>query len=123
MRCAASLGVILLVAGGPACAQLMQPPAAAEWTLRPGGFEELCFELDPGGAVRYAFDAGAPLEFNLHWHRGNDVVFPIKSGAVSRRAGVFRSDIKEAYCLMWTNRTRAPVELRARIDAMDEPAR
>jgi hypothetical protein len=117
MQRMAQLGGVLLLAAAPAFAQVMQPPAFAEWTLGPGAFEELCFELDAGGSVRYAFDADAPLDFNAHWHRGKDVFFPIKSAAVERRAGVFRAPAKEAYCLMWTNRQRRPVVLRARIDA------
>lgn len=107
----------------PVFAQLAQPPAFEEWTLAPGAFEELCFELDAGRSIRYAFDAGAPLDFNLHFHRGKDVVFPIKSPAVDRRAGVFRAAMKDGYCLMWTNKTRAPVALRARIDTGDDAAR
>ncbi len=111
--------LLIGVAAAPAAAQLMQPPASAEWTLAPGAFEEMCFELGAGRSVRYAFDAEAPLDFNLHWHRGRDVFFPIKSPAVARRAGTFRSEAKEGYCLMWTNRSRAPVTLRARIDDTD----
>lgn len=116
MRCVASLGWMLGLAVGPAVAQLTQPPAFSEWTLGPGAFEELCFELDAGGSIRYAFDADGPLDFNLHWHRGREVVFPVRSGAVERRAGVFRASTKQAYCLMWTNQARRPVVLRARID-------
>ena len=87
--------------------------------LAPGSIEELCFELGAGRGVRYQFDAEAPLEFNLHWHRGNEVLYPLRSGAVQRRAGVFVSERQEAYCLMWTNRTKRPTRLRARVDTTD----
>jgi len=119
MRATAFLGLVLCMAARSVFAQLTDPPAQLEWKLAPGAFEELCFELDAGRSMRYAFDAGAPLEFNLHWHRGSAIVFPIKRAAVDRRAGVFRSETREAYCLMWTNRGRAPVALRARIDRGD----
>jgi hypothetical protein len=114
------LGLVLLLLAAPyALAGMSEPPAAMERQLAPGAFEELCFELDAGQAVRYQFDAGAPLDFNLHWHRGNEVLFPIRSGAVARRAGVFAAGEKQAYCLMWTNRSRGAVPLRARIDRAD----
>lgn len=115
------LGLVLLFVFAAPCvrAEMSAPPAAMESRLAPGAFEELCFELDAGQAVRYQFDAGAPLDFNLHWHRGNEVLFPIRSGAVARRAGVFAAAEKQAYCLMWTNRSREAVPLRARIDRAD----
>lgn len=110
---------LLLLAAPCVMAEMSEPPAAMESRLAPGGFEELCFELDAGQSVRYQFDAGAPLDFNVHWHRGNEVLFPIRSATVARRAGVFAAEEKQAYCLMWTNRTRGAVPLRARIDRAD----
>jgi hypothetical protein len=95
---------------------MLEPPAALETALAPGAFEEMCFELGAGQSIRYTFDAGAPLEFNIHWHRGREVVYPVRSSAVARRGGSFRATEKEAYCLMWTNRGRVAVELRARLD-------
>jgi hypothetical protein len=114
-------GLVLLLMLAAPCARagISEPPAAIESELAPGAFEELCFELDAGQAVRYQFDAGAPLDFNLHWHRGNEVLFPIRSSAVARRAGVFAAGERQAYCLMWTNRGRGAVLLRARIDRAD----
>jgi hypothetical protein len=123
MQRALGLGFVLGLTAAPALAQVQPLPASAEWTLAPGAFEELCFELDAGRTVRYQFDAGAPLEFNLHWHRGNNVLFPVRSGAVQRRAGTFTAERKEGYCLMWTNRTKKPATLRARADPLDEGAR
>jgi hypothetical protein len=102
-----------------AAAQVLELPASLDARLQPGAFEEMCFELSAGAAVRYAFDADAPLEFNLHWHRGSKVLYPLRSDAVARRAGTYRSGQDEAYCLMWTNRNRAAVVLRARIDRSD----
>ena len=114
-----SVLLLIVLATGPAAAQMLEAPAALETELAPRAFEELCFELGAGQAMRYAFDAGAPLDFNLHWHRGNEILFPVRSRAVARLGGVFRSQPKEAYCLMWTNHGRAPVTLRARIDRAD----
>src|SRR5262249_34679235 len=114
--CAMLVGLAALQ---PAGAQMLEPPAFLEFSLPAGAFDEMCFELEPGKAMRYAFDAAAPLDFNIHWHRGSKVLFPVKSPAVARRGGVFASSDKQDYCLMWTNHGRSPVALRARIDRAD----
>ena len=94
-------------------------PAALEVSLEPGAFEELCFELGAGQSMRYTFDAGAALDFNLHWHRGNTVLYPVRIDALARIGGVFHATESQAYCLMWTNKERRSVVLRARIDRAD----
>ena len=106
----------LLLAVQPAVGQIREPPASMETSLAPGAFDELCFELNSGESMRYSFDAGAPLDFNIHWHQGGVVSYPVRIPAVARLGSVLRSPKKEAYCLMWTNRSRTPVALRARID-------
>jgi hypothetical protein len=113
------LGVLLLLVFERGYTEMRVAPAAIEVSLEPGAFEELCFELGAGQSMRYAFDAGAPLDFNLHWHRGNEVLFPIKFDAIARVGGVFRATESQAYCLMWTNREPSSVALRARIDRAD----
>ena len=113
------LAPFLVTAVPLAGAEVLDPPAFMEARLAPGAFDEMCFELDANQSMRYAFDADAPLDFNLHWHRGEVVLYPIRSAAVARLAGVFHSPQKQAYCLMWTNRARTALSLRARIDRAD----
>jgi hypothetical protein len=113
------LAVFLALAVRLAGAQVLEPPSFMEARLATGAFDEMCFELEARQSMRYAFDADAPLDFNLHWHRGGAVLYPIKMAAVGRLGGVFRSEQKQAYCLMWTNRARTAVSLRARIDRAD----
>ena len=114
-----SVVLAIALAAAPVGAQVLEPPAAMEASLAPGAFEEMCFELRAGQSIRYAFDAGAVLDFNIHWHRGHEVVYPVRSPAVARLGGSFRSAEKQAYCLMWINHGRAPVPLRARLDQGD----
>src|SRR5882672_2521019 len=99
MRSGVALVVFLVVRA--AGAQELVPPAAMEARIAPGSFEEMCFQLGAGEAVRYAFDADAALDFNVHWHRGNQLLFPVRSRAVARRGGIFASAMPQAYCLMW----------------------
>jgi hypothetical protein len=105
-----------MLAVQPAAGQMREPPAFMETSLAPGAFDELCFELGAGESMRYSFDADAPVDFNVHWHQGGVVSYPVRIAAVARLGAVFRSPKKEGYCLMWTNRSRIPVPLRARID-------
>lgn len=110
------LALTVLLAAQPAAGQIREPPASMEASLSPGAFDELCFELGAGESMRYSFDADAPVDFNVHWHQGGVVSYPVRIVAVARLGSVFRSPKKEAYCLMWTNRSRTAVSLRARID-------
>lgn len=110
------LALAVLLAAQPAAGQIREPPASMETRLAAGAFDELCFELGAGESMRYSFDADAPLDFNVHWHQGGVVSYPVRIAAVARLGAVFRSPNKEAYCLMWSNRSRTSVPLRARID-------
>ena len=40
-----------------------------------GKFVEVCGPLAPGGGVRWRFTAGAPVDFNIHYHLGKETVF------------------------------------------------
>ena len=52
------------------------------------------------------------MEFNIHFHRGKDVVYPVKADAVSRAAERFTAPSAEEFCLMWTNGTAAMVTVK-----------
>jgi len=91
-------------------------PAALDKTVGAGSFDELCVRLAAGQSVRYSFAAGAPMNFNVHWHRGNAVLYPVKRDGVARLEGRFTADQAQIYCLMWTNRGAAEAPLRARVE-------
>lgn len=110
---------LILLLCSVARGEVSEPPAVLEATLRGGAFDELCVHLGAGESVRYAFDADARLDFNIHWHRGNDVLYPVKRDGVARLGGRFTADASQIYCLMWTHRGRTDVSLRARVDRAD----
>lgn len=111
--------MLLVGATGPALAREL--PAQLQTTLAPKAVDELCFDLAAGEAVRYRFDADAPLDFNLHWHRAREVFYPVKRDAIRRIDGRFRAESQQTYCLMWTNRGADPVPLRARVERAPVP--
>jgi hypothetical protein len=78
----------------------------------PGKFVELCGKLDHGAAVRWTFDASAPVDFNIHYHVGKDVVFPAKLAQTAWATDVLQVAVAQDYCWMWANNGPRQVELR-----------
>lgn len=81
-------------------------------TVAPGRFEEVCVSVPAHQKLRYRFEAEASLDFNVHFHRGNDVLYPVKRSAVRRDDGAVSGASAEDYCLMWDNRGALPVRVR-----------
>jgi hypothetical protein len=78
-------------------------------------FDEQCFRLRAGEAARWMFDTTGAVEFNLHWHKGSDVHYPVRRSRVRRDAGRFVAPHADDYCLMWENKGEQPVELRGAV--------
>jgi len=83
--------------------------------IRTRGIAEECFELRAGQTIGYAFESTAPVDFNIHFHRGNDVEYPVKRDQVQRAEDRFAAASNEEYCLMWTNMTQAPVRVSGKL--------
>lgn len=84
-------------------------------TLAPGKFAELCGALAQGAEVRWAFEADAALDFNVHYHVGREVVYPERRAARPSAEGVLTAALAQDYCWMWTNRGAQPVRLDVRL--------
>ena len=82
-----------------------------EASVAPGGFVELCGKLPAGLKVRWDFVAGAPLDFNVHYHLGKDVVFPVRLSAVAQSGDILHTEVEQDYCWMWSNALAAPTTL------------
>ena len=88
---------------------------AFAFDIAPGKFDEHCLKIEADRAIRYRFKAGAAVDFNIHHHRGNEVLYPVKRDGVARADGEFRAPSSEDYCLMWTNHGRAAVRVEGDI--------
>ncbi len=64
---------------------------------------ERCFDLKAGDRVDYRFEAGVPLAFNLHFHRGREIVYGSEEVLRRQVDDTFSPDTNGRYCLMWTN--------------------
>ncbi len=79
--------------------------------IQPGKFSEVCGKLKKGNLIRWQFDSSAPLEFNIHYHEGNNVIFPYKMSATKSGVEVLLISLDQDYCWMWTNKSKEEVKL------------
>lgn len=85
-------------------------------TVAPGKFDEHCLRLEAGEAIAWRFTATGAVDFNIHLHQGDKVLYPVRRDGVTRASGTFRARLAEDYCLMWTNRGAAAVRVRGTAD-------
>lgn len=72
--------------------------------IEPGRFLEVCGKLEAGQAVRWSFEAGAPMDFNIHYHVGKDVVYPAQLRQVAQAQDRLAVATAQDFCWMWTNK-------------------
>jgi len=94
--------------------------AAAPGTFRldvpAHGFEEHCLELAAGDRIRYHYKATSEVDFNIHYHRGNDVLYPVKSNSSRSADADFTASQAETYCLMWERTSDGGVRIDGAIE-------
>lgn len=73
--------------------------------VAPGKFSEVCGKLAKGNEVRWRFESDGPLDFNIHYHEGRTVHYPVKREGTARADGTLTSAQDRDYCWMWTNKT------------------
>jgi hypothetical protein len=111
--CAVTAGLALLAWGLAARAELVdvQFDAAGRFahqaTVAPAKFVELCGKLAKGAKVRWQFEASGPLNFNVHYHVGKEVVYPEQRNAARSASGELHAKIEQDYCWMWSNKSEA----------------
>ncbi len=84
-----------------------------ESTLIPAGkVHESCVELKIGESVEYSFESDALLSYNVHYHDGEEVIFPVSEHEINNESNVFTAEADQVYCLMWTNSSDGQVTVR-----------
>lgn len=84
---------------------------AHQSTVAPGKFAEVCGKLPASTSVRWGFEASAPLDFNIHYHAGKEVVFPSKLAATAAASDTLQTRLAQDYCWMWSNKLAKPATL------------
>ena len=87
------------------------PSFKTQANIQPGKFSEVCGKLKKGNLIRWQFDSSAPLEFNIHYHEGKNVVFPYKMSATKSGEEELLISLDQDYCWMWTNKSKEEVKL------------
>jgi len=113
-----ALAAALLVAQPARADGAARGNADIKRTIAAGKLDEICVRLEAGRSIRWRFEASTPLDFNLHFHRGAEVHYPVKRDRIRADSGVFTADAGEDYCLMWTNRSKSPARLHGRVERM-----
>ncbi len=86
-------------------------------TLKARGFDEICLRIEAGTRIDYQFRAEAEVDFNIHHHRGREVLYPVRQPAVRAvEPASFSPTTSEDYCLMWENRSAVPVRVEGRVE-------
>ncbi len=88
---------------------------AGKTTLAPFEFREICLEPGRGGRFDYSFRSDQPVDFDIHYHEGLAVRFPIKMEAVIEETARFDAPDRRLYCFLWFNEGLAPANLTYRI--------
>jgi hypothetical protein len=84
-------------------------------SVEAGKFVEVCGKLNSGDAIRWGFDASAPVDFNIHYHVGKDAEFPAKQSQVSTGQDTLRVAMREDYCWMWSNKSNSQVRIDVKL--------
>ena len=84
-------------------------------SVAPGKFAEVCGKLPAGLKIRWNFEASTPMDFNVHYHVGKDVVFPSKFTAVASAKDTLDAKVDQDYCWMWSNKSSAPATVMVKL--------
>lgn len=77
---------------------------AGSITLAPEGIYEDCLDLTPKQVMTFSYSASAPVDFNVHYHEGEQVFYPVtRQQSPLWLDGSFLPNVPHLYCLMWTN--------------------
>ena len=102
-----ALAIVIVLSSLPAGAQSVEERAALamrpfEHTLQPGAVAEECVRLEAGRSRAFEWTSDGPLDFNIHFHSGAKVTYPVKLANRKDGKGRFTASASEDYCWMWT---------------------
>jgi hypothetical protein len=80
-------------------------------TLAPKAVAEVCGEINERMNVAWKFKADAGLDFNIHYHVGDEVNTSTQIGGLDAADGSFKPPSTQNYCWMWTNTNDREVNL------------
>ena len=94
-----------------------------EALVKAKGIHEECFPMTLSDEVRVSFESSRPLDYNIHYHKGDQIFYPVDLKGIAKWQGVFKAEKDDVYCLMWTNNTAEQVWLNGSYSMMPKPAK
>lgn len=73
-----------------------------DFRLEPGKVHEECMKLQKGQGKRFEWTSDTPVDFNIHYHKGDDAYYPFKANNRKAAKARFQPDHADDYCWMWT---------------------
>lgn len=77
--------------------------------IKAGGIAEECLRLPAGKSRRFEWASDGPVDFNIHFHAGDKVTYPVKLNGQAKGGGRFTASSAEDYCWMWSAKSPATV--------------
>ena len=74
-------------------------------------FVEICGALNKDQRIAWSLKAEQPVNFNIHFHVGEEVTYPAKVEGADSASGQLKPASQQDYCWMWSNKTEQPVDL------------
>src|SRR5947208_2609875 len=102
--------ILLVIACFPALAVGAEATHTFSASVSAGGIHEECVKLARDEKRRYEWSSDAPVDFNIHYHEGNEVFYPVKRDNATKGKDTFKAKIAQDYCWMWTAKAAAKVE-------------
>jgi hypothetical protein len=85
-------------------------PKTFSTTLDAGKIHEECLHLDKGRKRAYEWKADTAVDFNIHYHEGKEVFYPVKKERQRLGKGTFRAKVAQDYCWMWTAKVQTKID-------------
>ena len=84
--------------------------------LEPKAMHEECMKLQAGEKRNYYWKADNAVDFNIHYHDGSEVFYPVKRERMRGDGGTFIAKVAQDYCWMWTAKDKA-AKVEGKIDS------
>jgi hypothetical protein len=79
-----------------------------ESLLHGAAMTEICGPLDANAAVDWQVKSSTPIDFNVHYHQGEEVLYPTRKSGVGNLHDRLAVAVAETYCWMFTNPLQTP---------------
>jgi len=86
-----------------------------DFVVQPGKVAEFCGKLGKDAKVAWLFKSDAPVNFNIHYHEGENVSYPVKQTGSTVAEGMLEVSQPQAYCWMWSNKEAVPAAVNVRL--------